>query len=79
MKRVLVLIRDLINEFDVVFDKIQVGLMFVECYEDIIGFLLNLNKNKNEVNDVLLKMKSVDFLVLLKWMRYGVFSQNYGG
>lgn len=48
--------------------------MFVECYEDIIGFLLNLNKNKNEVNDVLLKMKSVDFLVLLKWMRYGVFS-----
>lgn len=79
MKRVLVLIRDFINEFDVVFDKIQVGLMLVECYEDIIGFLLNLNKNKNEVNDVLLKMKSVDFLVLLKWMRYGVFSQNYGG
>lgn len=78
-KRALALIRDLTNELDVAPDKIQVGLMSAECHEDTTGFLLNSNKNKNEVNDALSKTKSVDFSALLKRMRHGAFSQNHGG
>lgn len=78
-KRALALIRDLTNELDVAPDKIQIGLMSAECHEDTTGFLLNSNKNKNEVNDALSKTKSVDFSALLKRMRHGAFSQNHGG
>lgn len=78
-QRALALIKDLTNEFDVSPDKIQVGLMSAECHEDTTGFLLNSNKNKNEVSDALSKTKSVDFSALLKQMRHGAFSQNHGG